>query len=108
MTRHATQQPVPALPVIPIEGSGLLVAGVDFDQAPWPKHHTLELAAHHYLTEHIVPRGSSVQRAAAAIGEWMRALGPDIDITTIKREQGPRGGGAGLGRGSSPRPPAGS
>jgi integrase len=102
MTRHAGDQFVPRTPVVEIEGSGLLVAGVDFDQAPWPKHHTLELAAHHYITEHIVPRGSNVQRTAAAISEWMRALGPDIDITTIKREQGRAVVARVLGRGLKP------
>jgi hypothetical protein len=56
----------------------------------------------HYITEHIVPRGSNVQRTAAAISEWMRALGPDIDITTIKREQGRAVVARVLGRGLKP------
>lgn len=67
-----------------------------------PKRHTLELAAYHYLTEHIVLRGSSVQRAATALGEWMRVLGPEIDITTIKREQGRAVVARVLGRGLKP------
>lgn len=79
---------IPREPVIEIEGEGAALAGVDFDQAPWP--HPLQQPMlietfSHYISEHARPKGCYVPRIARAAANLADFHGWDRHPNSLKR-----------------------
>lgn len=81
---------VPRHPVVDC-GEGVARVGVDFDQAPWPEQRgvlSLERAFQNYVREHVIPNGGDVKRTAIALGSWLRAINPQMDVKDVTRADG--------------------
>jgi integrase len=55
---------------------------------PWPTYPTLLDASHAYVNEHAGPRGVDLCRVGLALKDWMIALDPQRDISTLTRADG--------------------
>jgi integrase len=86
--------PVPRSPVIDLDGSGIAVAGVDFDQAQWPEHQFIYLAGD-YLRQHVRQKQKAdfriVRDTSRFCGSLLSIFGtvePHADALKINRATG--------------------